>query len=174
MQTFLPIPDDNRILFFKRDREEFGFLSNFHEAPIFLDGEQWRSAEFYYQAQKSDDPEFREAIRNAKNADHAKGIGTDPTRSRKARKRSWFYGRPEKMRADWHQVKLPILEQAVRAKFLQNPDLAAKLLATGDAEIIEDSTFDPFWGIGRNGEGENRMGRMLMQIRQELREAAAS
>lgn len=165
----LPIPDDNRILFFKRDREIFGFLSNYHDAPVTIAGETWRSTEFYYQAQKSHDPVYRDAIRNATSADHAKGIGSDPTRSRKARKRSWFHGRLEAMRADWHEVKGTVMETAVRAKFSQNPQLQAMLLATGDAEIIEDSTHDPIWGIGRDGQGENRMGHLLMKVRQELR-----
>lgn len=165
----LPIPADNRILFFDRDREVFGFLSNYHEAPIVIDGEVWRSTEFYYQAQKSHDPEYRAAIRAAKNADHAKGLGTDPTRSKKARKRSWFHGRREAMRADWHEVKLAVMERALAAKFDQNADLREKLLATGDAEIVEDSTHDPFWGLGRDGKGENWMGRLLMKIREGLR-----
>src|ERR1700676_3881494 len=142
----LPIPDDGRILFFKRDREIFGFLSNYHDAPVAIDGENWRSTEFYYQAQKSHDPEYRQAIRNAKSADHAKGIGSDPRRSRKARKRSWFHGRLEAWRIDWNDVKLAVMETAVRAKFSLNPDLQAMLLATGEAELVEDSTHDPFWG----------------------------
>lgn len=165
----LPIPPDNRILFFDRDRELFGFLSNYTEAPVTIEGELWRSTEFYYQAQKSENLEYREAIRNAKNSDHAKGIGSDPTRSRKSRKRSWFKGRVDQMRADWHDIKLSLMVTAVRAKFGQNADLRAKLLATGDAEIVEDSTHDPFWGIGRNGDGPNWMGRVLMQVREELR-----
>jgi len=164
------IPDDNRILFFKRDRNAFGFLSNYHDAPITIDGEVWRSTEFFYQAQKSANSEYRDAIRLATSADHAKGIGADPQRSKKARKRSWFHGRLDQWRTDWHEAKLAVMETAVRAKFGQNPELRAMLLATGDAVIIEDSSHDPFWGIGRDGKGENWMGRVLMKVRQELRE----
>jgi ribA/ribD-fused uncharacterized protein len=167
----LPIPTDNRILFFARDRELYGFLSNYYEAPISLGGEVWRSAEFYYQAQKSHDPEYREAIQHAKNADHAKGIGSDPRRSRKSRKRSWFSGRLDKLRSDWHQVKLEVMDTAVRAKFSQNQQLQALLLATGETELVEDSAHDPYWGIGRDGRGENWLGRLLMKVRQEIREA---
>ncbi len=168
----LPIPDDNRIMFFARDRELYGFLSNYHEAPITIDGEVWRSTEFYYQSQKSHAPEYRAAIRSAKNADHAKGIGSDPRRSRKARKRSWFHGRLEAVRSDWHAIKLTVMETAVRAKFCQNADLAALLLATGEEELIEDSTHDPFWGLGRDGRGENWLGRLLMKVRREIRDTA--
>ncbi|MBL8800300.1 MAG: NADAR family protein [Planctomycetia bacterium] len=159
------------MLFFKRDRERFGFLSNYHEAPVTIDGETWRSAEFYYQAQKSDNPAYREAIRQATSADHAKGLGSDPQRSRKARKRSWFHGQAEGIRGDWDEVKLKVMATALRAKFGQNPDLQALLLATGDAAIVEDSAHDPFWGIGRDGQGLNWLGRLLMEVRQELRAA---
>ena len=169
MNNPLPIPEDGRILFFERDRAQFGFLSNFHDAAIELDGETWRSTEFYYQAQKSDDAEYRDAIRNAKSPGHAKGLASDPLRSKKAGKRSWFCGRPEKMRPDWGDVKLSIMQRALVAKFGQNEDLKATLSATGDAEIVEDSNFDDFWGIGRDGNGKNSLGRLLMQIREELR-----
>jgi len=101
----LPIPDDNRILFFARDRELYGFLSHYYEAPIAIGGEVWRSTEFYYQSQKSHASEYREAIRNAKSADHAKGIGSDPRRSKKSRKRSWFHGRLDQLRSNWHEVR---------------------------------------------------------------------
>ena len=168
----VPVPSDNRILFFDRDREVFGFLSNYYEAPITIDGESWRSTEFYYQAQKSLDPDYRQAIRNAKNSDHAKGIGSDPRRSRKSRKRSWFVGRIEAFRSDWHEIKLNVMARAVQAKFSQHPQLQAMLLATFEAEIVEDSTHDPFWGMGRDGRGENWMGRLLMKLRQEMRDSS--
>jgi N-glycosidase YbiA len=54
-------------------------------------------------------------------------------------------------------------------KFSQHPDLATLLLATGDAELIEDSPFEPFWGIGLDGTGLNWAGRVLMEVREQLR-----
>ena len=52
-------------------------------------------------------------------------------------------GRRVKLRKDWEAVKVKIMEELVRAKFTQNPDLADKLLATGDA-YLESKT------MGRN------------------------
>lgn len=166
----LVVPTDGRILFFKRDRPTFGFLSNFHDAPVEFDGEVWRSTEFYYQAQKSLDPEYREAIRAATSPAQAKALATDPARSARARKRSWFTGREEKMRSDWNEAKYEIMLRAIRAKFGQNANLAEMLLATGDAEIVEDSKYDSYWGIGRDGTGNNTLGKILMLVRGELRQ----
>jgi len=59
------IPPDGRILYFARDRADFVFLSHFYPSPILLDGEIWPTVEHYYQAQKSDDPAYRDAIRGA-------------------------------------------------------------------------------------------------------------
>ena len=171
MEIFAPtIPEDGRILFFKRDRGDFGFLSNFHDAPVLMDGELWRSTEFYYQTQKSHSSDYRDAIRQASGASHAKALGTDPRHSQKAMKRSWFKDRTELLRSDWNDVKLEIMRAAALAKFTQNLDLQAMLLATADAEIIEDSTHDPFWGIGTDGQGPNWMGRILMEVRSAFRE----
>ena len=60
--AYAAVPDDVRILFHKRDRGDFGFLSNFHEAKFETDGERWPTVEHYYQAQKSHDPDYRKAV----------------------------------------------------------------------------------------------------------------
>lgn len=41
----------------------------------------------------------------------------------------------DRWKKDWEAVKVKIMEELVRAKFTQNPDLADKLLATGDAHL---------------------------------------
>ena len=56
------------------------------------------------------------------------------------------------------------------AKYTQNPVLAEKLLATGDDELVEFNTWnDKYWGVCR-GEGENKLGKVLMRIRQEFKD----
>ena len=69
------------------------------------------------------------------------------------------------MRPDWLEVRVAVMLAAVRVKFGSNPELRAMLLATSDAEIIEDSPHDLFWGIGRDGQGENRMGNSCRCVR---------
>ena len=63
------------------------------------------------------------------------------------------------------------MEEIVRAKFVQNPYLMKKLLDTGELLLIEGNTWkDIFWGVDINsGEGKNHLGKILMNVREELR-----
>ncbi|HSV48395.1 MAG TPA: NADAR family protein, partial [Ramlibacter sp.] len=77
-------------------------------------------------------------------------------------------------RPDWDVVKVPTMKRILRAKADQHEYVRRKLLATGDRELIEDSWRDDFWGWGPNCDGENMLGRLWMEVRNELRPAAES
>ena len=78
------------------------------------------------------------------------------------------YGRRVVLRDDWLDVRLRVMKMAVEAKFHQHADLAQKLLETGNRELIEGNTWnDRFWGVCR-GQGENHLGRILMDVRSHL------
>lgn len=165
------IPPDNRILYFDRDRAAFGFLSHFQPAPIWLDGALWPTVEHWYQAQKSDDPAYRDAIRAALGPGRAKRLTASPWAPRRISAQSWFRRNGTRPRPDWAEVKLDLMRRADEARFRQNPALADALLATRDAALIEDSPFDAFWGIGPDGTGLNWAGRVVMEVRAQLRGA---
>lgn len=84
-------------------------------------------------------------------------------------------GRKVLMRKDWDQVKDQVMYDVCYAKFTQDPVLKAKLLATGDRELIEGNTHgDRCWGMTYSQKydtwiGENRLGIVLMQLREDLR-----
>jgi ribA/ribD-fused uncharacterized protein len=137
---------------------EYGCFSNFASYPIRLYGRVWPTVEHFFQAQKFPDTDYEEAIRQARSPAKAKGMG----RTRRYR-----------LRRDWESVKDGIMREAVLAKFRQHEDIRAILLATGDAEIVEDSPTDSYWGAGTRGGGRNRLGQILMSVREELRAAAA-
>ena len=61
------------------------------------------------------------------------------------------------------------MREALRAKFSQHQDLRKILLDTGDAEIVEHTSNDSYWGDGGDGSGKNMLGRLLMEVRDELR-----
>ena len=136
---------------------EFHFLSNFHTSYILYDGIVWPTVEHAYQAMKTLDENQRMNILEANSPGEAKKLGRCVT-----------------MRVDWDDIKLEIMEELVREKFESKPKLAEKLLATEDIEIVEGNTWgDKFWGVC-NGEGENHLGKILMKIRDEIKEDARS
>lgn len=134
-------------------RAEYGYLSNFWPAPITLKGVVWPTSEHYFQAQKFAGTAHEEAIRQTPSPMIAARMG----RSR---------ARP--LRPDWDDVKEQIMFEALRAKFGQHADLAALLRATGDALLIERSARDAYWADGGDGHGLNRLGALLMRLRDEL------
>ena len=151
------MPDESGqhpVIEFYSVREAYGAFSNFAPYPFELDGLRWRTVEHYFQAQKFAGTAHVEAIRQTPSPMVAARMG----RSR---------ARP--LRSDWDLVKDEIMLRAVRAKFAQHAQLAALLLSTGDALIVEHSRRDHYWGDGADGTGENRLGHILMQVRAELR-----
>lgn len=165
----IAIPPDNRILYYRRDREAFGFLSHFHPSPIEIDGEIWPTVEHFYQAQKSPIEAYRAAIRAAQHPGHVKRLAAPPDAKARLARGSWFAQNGKHPRADWENAKLDVMKRGDHAKYAQNPELTALLLETGDAELIEDSQRDRFWGIGKDGSGPNWGGRVLMEVREHLR-----
>lgn len=130
---------------------EYRYLSNFYPSPIVVDGVEYATVEHAYQSAKAMDVEDKVAIATAPTPGKAKRM------SRKVVHRS-----------DWDQVKVGVMERLVRAKFETHADLRGRLLATGAMELIEGNNWnDRFWGVCE-GQGNNRLGQILMRIRREL------
>jgi hypothetical protein len=75
----------------------------------------------------------------------------------------------EHVRSDWMDVRVDIMRDLLRAKTAQHEYVKRKLLATGDRELIEDSWRDDFWGWGEDGLGQNMLGKLWMEVREETR-----
>lgn len=131
-----------------RFRFAYDYLSNFYPAVVEVDGIGYLSAEAAYQAAKCAD--FSQRRQFSQLAAHdAKNLG-----------------RAISVRSDWEAVKIVEMTKIVRAKFTQNPHLARFLAETGDAELVEENNWhDVYWGVDlRTGEGENRLGKILMEL----------
>lgn len=137
------------------DAGDNSFLTNFFEH------EGW-TVEHHYQAAKTDDPHWVARILLAPNPREAKGLG-----------------RQCPVRSDWEEVKGAVMLTLLRIKF-SNTELAKRLLATADAELIEGNWWhDVEWGVctgkckrgPHKSYGENKLGLLLMQVRDELRAA---
>jgi N-glycosidase YbiA len=142
-----------RLLFY-RINEPCGGFSNFSPHPVELKGRIWPTSEHYFQAQKFAGTEHEEAVRLAKSPMVAARMG----RSRQ---------RP--LRPDWETAKDDIMREALRAKFDQHHELRSLLLSTQDAQLVEHTANDRYWGDGGDGTGKNRLGQLLMELRAELR-----
>jgi ribA/ribD-fused uncharacterized protein len=142
-----------KVIWFYRENDAYGFLSNFALHPITLEGRVWPTSEHYFQAQKFLDETLRESIRNAPSAKSAALLGHDRTKP---------------LRGDWEAVKDEVMYKAVFAKFSQHPNLKEDLLATGDAYLVEHTANDRYWGDGWDGRGKNKLGHILMQVRKDL------
>lgn len=143
---------------FYRVADDFGEFSNFAPYPIELDGLIWPTSEHYFQAQKFEDTHYQQKIRKAHSPWQAAQLGRD---------------RKQKLRRDWESIKVAIMKKAVSAKFNQHPTLRHLLLSTGTARLVEHTTNDAYWGDGGDGRGQNKLGQILMQVRQELRDSAS-
>lgn len=126
---------------------EHFFLSNFYRCEIHSFPSTYPSVEHAYQAHKTLDQGKRVEIRDADTPSKAKRLG-----------------RRVIIRPCWDDMKLEVMEKLLRVKF-NDPHLRVKLLATGDAELVEGNCWgDTYWGVC-NGRGENHLGRLLMKIR---------
>jgi N-glycosidase YbiA len=143
---------------FYRVNEEYGFFSNFSSHQIFIKNSFWRTVEHFYQASKFDDVDLIEQIRIVESPMDAARIGRN---------------KDNKPRANWDDIRVDVMRQAIFCKFTQHIILCNKLLLTGNATIIENSKTDDFWGTGSTGVGHNLLGVILMEIRQQLREKAS-
>jgi len=141
------------IRFFSQSETHRDF-SNFALYPIDLDGKRWPSTEHYYQAQKFADPQLQKEIRRTESPGRVKRLAN---KHRAA------------IRPDWDAIKDEVMYRAVRRKFELHPELAKMLLATGDEELIEAAPTDTYWGVGRAGTGQNKLGKIIARIRGELR-----
>lgn len=129
----------------------YEFLSNFFPANTEFEGVVYPTSEHAFQAAKTLDPNERERVRLASTPSSAKALGKKVT-----------------LRKDWNFLRTAYMKQVLESKF-QDPELRRRLLETGDAELIEGNTWgDTFWGVSR-GSGQNRLGKILMELRSQYR-----
>ena len=145
---------------------EYAFLSNFYDSPIefmTVDGKKMiaPTVEHAFQAEKAMFSAEQEAILKADTPGRAKRLG-----------------RHVLLRPDWEDVKDKVMEEFVSRKF-RLPELRDKLLATGNANLVEGNTWhDSVWGIctcpkcinNPNIKGQNKLGKILMKVRDSIRE----
>lgn len=131
---------------------KYDFLSNFYTCTVKYDGLTFTNAEAAFQSAKVTDMDSRKQFCNLPPA-QAKRLG-----------------RTVQLRKDWEQVKDQVMHDVLKSKF-RDEKLREMLLQTGDEELVEGNWWgDTYWGVCR-GIGQNKLGKLLMQLREELRNA---
>jgi N-glycosidase YbiA len=141
-------------IYFYSDREQpYGCFSNFSAHGFVLDDLYWPTSEHYFQAQKFAGTPRVEQIRGLNKPKEAANMGRD---------------RSLPLRSDWETVKDEVMRQAVLAKFRTHGEIRDILLGTGDEDLVENAPGDYYWGCGQDGTGQNKLGLILMEVRQVL------
>lgn len=146
------IKKEKTIYFFTKNQPYYEF-SNYAPFGIEMQGAWWPTVEHYYQAMKFEDISHIETIRKATSPKEAKNLGRTEN---------------IEIKENWDAIKYDIMYGAVLKKFQTYSKLKDLLLDSGDAEIVENSPFDYYWGTGEDGSGQNMLGKILMSIREIL------
>jgi ribA/ribD-fused uncharacterized protein len=163
-------PIEEAVLFHAagEDKGPFRTFSNMAEYPIQIDDRKYPTVEHFFQAEKArsfNDKEILEKILETPSAKAVKALG---------KKVKNF------VKEKWDVDRLDIMKRAVRAKFVQHPELQKQLIETGTKQIGDADARDLYWGIGtsenteksKNPEkwkGQNQLGKLLMLLRDEFK-----
>ena len=150
--------ESTEVRFYRANEKPYGPFSNLYRRRIVFEGRDYPTAEHAYQAGKPRKDAVRQWILSA------------PTPSLVAMAAHGLY--TWDIVSDWSTIKKVRMRDVLRAKFTQHPDLGELLLSTGNMRLVEagrvNSTVNRFWGEV-NGKGNNTLGILLMEMREELR-----
>ena len=139
---------------FYKEFGELGYLANYSNHGFYKDGIYYKTVEHYYQACKFDNVEIRNKIINADTPREASNIGRDRNN----------------IRVDnFKSIKNQVMLEGILEKFRQNKDILYKLIDTKDEDIAEATVDEYYWGIGKDGSGENNIGKILVKVRNILK-----
>ncbi len=171
------------ILYFNYKEPSLRRLSNYYGAKpnenlvLFIDGKSWPTVEHYIQAQKYKRcEEYMEIIRAADSPVKARALGLkqmmdnnmclSKTDNRKINDLIRLYQHKSIIR-NWSFEKDDIMLKAIRAKVSQNQHVFDLLCATRKSILIQANR-SAYWGLGVDGYGQNKLGRIYMRVRAEL------
>lgn len=141
------------IKFYDRNKPYYELTNFWTGNPFRAEGRTWKTSEHYFQAGKF--------LKHPRIIDEI--VATDSPRAVfDLARRHGHHKSP-----DWDQTKDARMMRALTLKF-KDPHLRNVLKKTGNAYLVEDSPYDPYWGVGKDGKGRNMLGKMLMRVRARL------
>lgn len=155
--------NDNEVRFYRANEKPYGPLSNLYKRPVIFEGEEYQTSEHAYQAGK------------AKKEEVKKWLMAAPSPALLAMAAHGLY--VWDVHPDWSKTKFDRMKKILVCKFTQHQDLQQLLLSTGNKRLVEVATVDNavnrLWGEV-NGKGQNKLGVLLMEVREEIRQKLAS
>lgn len=149
------------ITFYRSNEKPYGVFSNLYKREIEFEGQIYITSEHAYQAGKPRKEEVRKWLMDA------------PSPSLLAMAAHGLY--VWDVHPEWSKTKFDRMRKVLQAKFTQHEDLKQLLLSTGNKRLVEVATVDNavnrLWGEV-NGKGKNKLGELLMEVRQEIRESS--
>lgn len=173
--------DVNGIYFFNKGK--YYELSNYWtkkngDILFSIDGVNFKSSEHAYQYYKFSYPgadqntlQYAEIIRNSNTPNDAKLLGGQKLGKgyqAKMNDNIRAYKTIAIMNPNWENIKLDVMRAVISYKFTTDPHCQQVLLATSGHMLYEDSPYDSFWGIGKDGKGQNWLGKILVEFRDKL------
>ncbi len=149
--------EDSRFLSRLDPQELLGTVSNH---PIQLEDRVWPTVEHYVLAMQFEHEEKQEKIRLATTTEAARKLG----------KTGWF----KRPRHNWQNLRSVYMTRAFYTKCRAYPEVTQALLETDGEMLVENDQYDYYWGCGRDRRGENAYGKVLMQVRDKLKEERES
>lgn len=163
-------------------KNEYFEFSNFyvHKPPLIIDGEKYKTVEHYFQSQKyvddvADNIEYMNLIKNQNTAGQAKMLANPIKKARWAweKKLKEIRGEYEDRiyfdPAEWNKKRDNVMLKALYAKFTQDNHCKKKLLSTEDSILSEHTPRDHYWGSGGDLNKIGRLGELLMEVREQIK-----
>jgi len=150
----------NNIFFYDSDQPYYSLTNMYEKSPIVINGIIYKTPSHYYYWNKFTDPIVKQRILNAPTANMVANISSQ---------NKYLVIPNFNIDNSNDSNDNDIMLRALRAKFMQYPQLLRELKSTNENPLIFHSEHDKYWADGGDGTGENILGKLLMQIRNELR-----
>ncbi len=149
---FAPNLDNEQALRFSRFDKEHLLATS--ARSIYLDDQEWPSAEHYVHAMLAGSDELVQRTLQAPTAQAAYDLN-----------KPWY----RRKKRGWKNLRRVYLTRALYTLVQMHPEVKQYLLDTGEEYLAETSLYDHFWGVGRDWRGENMVGKVWMDVRAKLR-----
>ncbi|KAI8912157.1 hypothetical protein DFJ77DRAFT_467136 [Powellomyces hirtus] len=182
-------PSEPSSILFYTDSDKYGEFSNYYilSSPFKWKDREYCTSEHAFQAAKFLHPEanehslaFGDEIRKASTPNKARILALQKTGGGYAWRTQLndvILAYKEKgvvIRPDWVNIRDHIMREILLCKFSQNLHCKKVLMGTGDMHLVEHTKRDSYWGDGGDGSGQNRLGELLMEVRDTIRNTNAS